>query len=158
LHLAQVQVRTLRFFKEKEKMADIEAIATDVVDCAIKVHKALGPGLLESAYQHCHAYELKKRGWDAETEIKLPLIYEDQKIDVGYKIDTLINKLVIVENKIVESLLPVHEAQLLTYMKLSGCKLGFLLNWNVPLMKHGIKRFVLNLSGKDPYPKRFSLV
>jgi len=139
-------------------MADIEAIATDVVDCAIKVHKALGPGLLESAYQHCHAYELKKRGWDAETEIKLPLIYEDQKIDVGYKIDTLINKLVIVENKIVESLLPVHEAQLLTYMKLSGCKLGFLLNWNVPLMKHGINSFVPNLSGKDPYPKRFSLV
>lgn len=139
-------------------MADIEAIATDVVDCAIKVHKALGPGLLESAYQHCHAYELKKRGWDAETEIKLPLIYEDQNIDVGYKIDTLINKLVIVENKVVESLLPVHEAQLLTYMKLSGCELGFLLNWNVPLMKHGIKRFVLNLSGKDSYPKRFSLV
>jgi len=139
-------------------MVDIEAIATDVVDCAIKVHKALGPGLLESAYQHCHAYELKKRGWDAETEIKLPLIYEDQKIDAGYKIDTLINKLVIVENKVVESLLPVHEAQVLTYMKLSGCKLGFLLNWNVPLMKQGIKRFVLNLSGETPYPKRFSLV
>jgi len=139
-------------------MVNIEAIATDVVDCAIKVHKALGPGLLESAYQHCHAYEMKKRGWDAETEIKLPLIYEDQKIDVGYKIDTLINKLVIVENKVVESLLPVHEAQLLTYMKLSGCKLGFLLNWNVPLMKQGIKRFVLNLSGETPYPKRFSLV
>ena len=101
-------------------MMDIEAIATDVVDCAIKVHKALGPGLLESAYQHCHAYELKKRGWDAETEIKLPLIYEGQKIHVSHKIDTLINKLVIVENKFVESLLPIHAAQLLTYMKLSG--------------------------------------
>lgn len=139
-------------------MPDIEAIAKDVVDCAIKVHKALGPGLLESAYQHCHAYELKKRGWDAETEVKLPLIYEDQKIDVGYKNDTFINQLVIVENKVVESLLPVHEAQLLTYMKLSECKLGFLLNWNVPLMKHGIKRFVLNLSGETPYPKRSSLL
>jgi len=139
-------------------MVDIETIATDVVDCAIKVHKALGPGLLESAYQHCHAYELKKRGWDAETEVKLPLIYDDQKLDVGYKIDTLINKLVIVENKAVESLLPVHEAQLLTYMKLSGCKLGFLLNWNVPLMKQGVKRFVLNLSGDTPYPKRSSLL
>ena len=139
-------------------MPDIEAIAKDVVDCAIKVHKALGPGLLESAYQHCHSYELKQRGWDAETEVKLPLVYEDQKIDVGYKIDTLINKLVIVENKVVESLLPVHEAQLLTYMKLSGYKLGFLLNWNVPLMKHGIKRFVLNLSGESPYPKRSSLL
>jgi GxxExxY protein len=139
-------------------MVDIEAIATDVVDCAIKVHKALGPGLLESAYQYCHAYELKKRGWDTETEVKLPLLYEDQKLDVGYKIDTLINKLVIVENKAVESLLPVHEAQLLTYMKLSGCKIGFLLNWNVPLMKHGMKRFVLNLSGDTPYPKRSSLL
>lgn len=139
-------------------MVDIEAIATDVVDCAIKVHKALGPGLLESAYQYCHVYELKKRGWDAETEVKLPLIYDDQKIDAGYKIDTLINKLVIVENKAVESLLPVHEAQLLTYMKLTGCKIGFLLNWNVPLMKHGVKRFVLNLSGDTPYPKRSSLL
>jgi len=139
-------------------VVDIEAIATDVVDCAIKVHKALGPGLLESAYQYCHAYELKKRGWDVETEVKLPLLYEDQKLDVGYKIDTLINKLVIVENKSVESLLPVHEAQLLTYMKLSGCKIGFLLNWNVPLMKHGIKRFVLNLPGETPYPKKSSLL
>jgi len=141
-------------------MKDIEAIATDVVDCAIKVHKALGPSLLESAHQYCHAYELKKRGCAkrAETEVKLPLLYEDQKLDVGYKIDTLINKLVIVENKSVESLLPVHEAQLLIYMKLSGCKIGFLLNWNVPLMKHGIKRFVLNLSGETPYPKKSSLL
>ncbi len=138
-------------------MVDIEAIAKDIVDCAIKVHKALGPGLLESAYQHCHAYELKKRGWDAETEVKLPLTYEDQKIDVGYKIDTFVNKLVIVENKAVESILPVHEAQLLTYMKLTGCQLGFLLNWNVPLMKNGIKWFVLNLPGQF-YPKRSSLV
>ena len=139
-------------------MVDIEAIAKDVVDCAIKVHKTLGSGLLESAYQYCHAYELHKRGWDDQTEVKLPLIYEDQRIDVGYKIDTLINGLVVVENKVVESVLPVHEAQLLIYMKLSGCKIGFLLNWNVPLMKHGIKRFVLNLSGDAPYPKRSSLL
>jgi GxxExxY protein len=139
-------------------MVDIETIAANVVDCAIRVHKALGLGLLESAYQYCHSYELKKREWDAETEVKLPLVYEDQKIDVGYQIDTLINKSVIVENKVVEALPPVHEAQLLTYMKLSGCKLGFLLNWNVPLMKHGIKRFVLNLSGDTPYPKRSSLL
>ena len=139
-------------------MADIEAIATDVVDCAIKVHRALGPGLLESAYQYCHVYELKKRGWDAQTEVKLPLIYEGQKIDAGYKIDTFINKLVIVENKAVESLLPVHEAQLLTYIRLTDCKIGFLLNWNVPLMKRGIKRFVLNLPSENPYPKKSSLI
>lgn len=139
-------------------MVDIEAIAKDVVDCAIKVHKVLGPGLLESAYQYCHTYELKKRGWDVETEVKLPLLYEDQKLDVGYRIDTFINKLVIVENKSVEALLPVHEAQLLTYMKLSGCKIGFLFNWNVALMKHGIKRFVLNLPGETPYARKSSLL
>ena len=134
-------------------MTNIEAIAKDIVDCAIKVHMALGPGLLESAYQYCHAYELCKRGWNAETEVKLPILYDDQKFDVGYRIDTLVNKLIIVENKSVESILPIHEAQLLTYMKLSGCKIGFLLNWNVTLMKHGIKRFVLNLPGETPYPK-----
>jgi GxxExxY protein len=135
-------------------MVDIEAIAKDVVDCAIEVHKTLGPGLLESAYQYCHAYELRKRGWIAETEIQLPLLYEDQMIDVGYRIDTWINRLVIVENKAVESILPVHEAQLLTYLKRSGCKIDFLLNWNVTLMKNGIKRFVLNLPGEGPYPKK----
>jgi GxxExxY protein len=86
------------------------------------------------------------------------LVYEDQKVDVGYRIDTLINGLVVVENKTVETLLPIHEAQLLTYMKLSGCKIGFLLNWNVTLMKLGLKRFVLNLSGENPYPKKSSLL
>ncbi len=139
-------------------MVDIEAIARDIVDCAIKVHKALGPGLLESAYQHCHAYELCKRGWNAETEVKLPVLYEGQRIDAGYRIDTLVNGLVIVENKSVESILPIHEAQLLTYMKLSGCKIGFLLNWNVTLMKHGIKRFVLNLPDANTHPKRPSFL
>lgn len=139
-------------------MVDIETMAADVVDRAITVHKVLGPGLLESAYQHCHAYELRKRGWDAETEVKLPLIYDGQTIDVGYKIDILINKLVIVENKAVDALLPVHEAQLLTYLRLTACKIGFLLNWNVPLMKHGIKRFVLNLSSDSRYPKKSSLL
>lgn len=135
-------------------MVDIEAIATDVVDCAIKVHKALGPGLLESTYQHYHAYELCKRGWDAKTEVKLPIIYEDQEIDAGYRIDTLINGLVIVKNKSVESLHPIHQAQLLTYLKLSGCKLDFLLNWNVKLMKNGIRRVVYNLEGQTPYPRK----
>ena len=97
--------RTLSFL-EKEEMADIEAIAKDVVDCAIKVHKALGPGLLESAYQYCHAYELRKRGRVVGAEIKLPLVYEDQKIDVGYRVDTLINGLVILEHKTVENFCP----------------------------------------------------
>ena len=135
-------------------MVDIEAIATDIVDCAIKVHKVLGPGLLESAYQHCQAYELRKRGRVAQTEVKLPVIYDGQKIDVGYRIDTIVDDLVIIENKAVESLLPIHQAQLITYLKLSGCKIGFLLNWNVSLMKNGIRRVVYNLAGETPYPKK----
>ncbi len=133
---------------------DIEAIATDVVDAAIKVHKALGPGLLESAYQHCHAYELRQRGRKVLTEVVLPVVYADQKIDAGYRIDTLVDDLVIVENKTVERLLPIHQAQLLTYLKLSGCRIGFLLNWNVKLMKDGIRRVVYDLPGLTPYPTR----
>ena len=136
-------------------MGDIEAIAKDVVDAAIKVHKALGPGLLESAYQECLAFELRQRGWKVLTEVSLPLTYEDQTIEVGYRIDMLVEDLVIVENKVVETLLPIHEAQLMTYLKLSERKIGFLLNWNVTLMKHGIKRVVMNLSGRTPYPKHF---
>jgi GxxExxY protein len=133
---------------------DIEEVAKDVVDAAIKVHKALGPGLLESAYQQCHIYELRQRGRKVLTEVTLPLVYADQKIDVGYRIDTLVDGLVIVENKTVENLLPIHQAQLLTYLKLSGCKIGFLLNWNVRLMKDGIRRVVYNLAGPTPYPTK----
>jgi GxxExxY protein len=133
---------------------DIEAVATDVVDAAIKVHKALGPGLLESAYQQCHVYELRQRGRKVLMEVLLPLVYADQKIDAGYRIDTWVDDLVIIENKTVEDLLPIHQAQLLTYLKLSGCKIGFLLNWNVRLMKDGIRRVVYNLSGPTPYPSK----
>src|SRR4030042_5367179 len=124
---------------------DIEEIATIVVDAAIKAHRALGPGLLESAYQKCLAYELGKRGLRVECEAVLPIVYDNQRIDAGYRIDMLVEDCVIIENKTVERLLPVHEAQLLTYLKLRDCRLGFLLNWNVPLMKHGIKRMVNNL-------------
>ena len=139
-------------------MKDIEAVATDIVDCAIKVHRVLGPGLLESSYQQCHAYELRKRGRDVKSEVKLPILYEDQKINVGYRIDTIVDDLIIIENKAVESLLPIHRAQLLTYLKLSGCKIGFLLNWNVKLMKNGIRRVVYNLEGQTPYPRRLDAI
>jgi GxxExxY protein len=135
-------------------MNDIEAIATDIVDSAIKVHRALGPGLLESAYQHCHAYELRKRRRKVVTELSLPLFYKGQRIDAGYRLDLLVDDAIIVENKAVESLQPIHEAQLITYLKLSGCKIGFLLNWNVRLMKNGIRRIVHNLEGETPYPRR----
>ena len=135
-------------------MIDLEAIATEVVDSAIKVHRALGPGLLESAYQYCHAYELRQRGRKVSTEVGLPLIYEGQKLDAGYRLDMLVDAAIIIENKTVESILPLHEAQLLTYLKLSGCKIGFLLNWNVKLMKNGIRRLVYNLEGPTPFPRK----
>jgi len=131
---------------------DIELIAKDIVDTAIKVHMALGPGLLESAYQYCHAYELRKRGRRILTEVLLPIMYDGQQIDAGYRIDMLVDNLIIIENKTVESLLPIHQAQLLTYLKLKGNNLGFLLNWNVKLMKHGIRHVVYNLSTPSPYP------
>lgn len=111
----------------------------------LKVHTVLGPGLLESAYQKCIEYELKKDGLRVECEVILPITYETIKIDAGYRIDMIIEGCVIVEHKTVEKLLPIHEAQLLTYLKMRNCKLGFLLNWNVPRMKEGIKRMVNNL-------------
>ena len=124
---------------------EIEEVATAIVDAAVKVHKALGPGLLESAYQHCLAYELRKRGLKVETEVPLPIVYDGQRFDIGYRIDMLVENSVIVENKTVDQLAPIHEAQLLTYLKLRDCRLGFLLNWNVTLMKHGIRRKVNGL-------------
>lgn len=132
---------------------DIEAISTDIVDCAFRVHKELGPGLLESAYQACHAYELRKRGRIVQTELKLPIIYDGQSFDEGYRIDELVDGLVIIENKSVESIQPVHMAQLITYLKLKDCKLGFLINWNVKLIKNGIQRVVNGLEEPAPHIK-----
>ena len=120
----------------------MEATAHQIVTAAIKVHKALGPGLLESVYQKCLAYELQKLGLKVACELPLPVHYEDVLIDTGFRIDMLINDCVIIENKTVDNLLPIHQAQLLTYLKLSNLKLGFLLNWNVLLMKDGIKRLI----------------
>ena len=127
-------------------MKDIEEIGKNIVHCAIKVHRTLGPGLLESVYQKCLAYELEKIGLAVACEVPLPVKYETVIIDAGFRIDMMVQKAVIIENKTVEKLLPIHEAQLLTYLKLTNFKLGFLLNWNVPLMKDGIKRMVNNLN------------
>jgi GxxExxY protein len=124
---------------------DIEAIGKEIVGASIKVHKALGPGLLESAYQQCLAHELRQRGLQVECEVTLPIRYGDVDIDAGYRVDMLVSKEVIVENKAVERILGIHEAQLLTYLKLADCRLGYLLNWNVVRMKDGIKRMVWNL-------------
>ena len=116
-----------------------------VLGCAIKVHTALGPGLLESTYEVCLAYELGKAGVKAERQVALPVIYDEVRLDAGYRLDLLVEDIVIVELKVIEKLLPVHTAQLLSYLKISKRKLGYLLNFNVPQMRQGIKRVVNNL-------------
>ncbi|MDP2161840.1 MAG: GxxExxY protein [Flavobacterium sp.] len=116
-----------------------------VVNCAYKIHKSLGPGLLESAYEECLFYELNKTGLKIEKQKALPLIYEDVKLEIGYRIDLIIENKLIVEIKSVETLNDVHFAQLLTYLKLTDCKLGLLINFNVALIKNGIKRIANNL-------------
>ncbi len=116
-----------------------------VFDCALKVHKNLGPDLLESAYEECLFYELKKTGLYVQKQKALPLIYEDVKLDIGYRLDIIIEDKLIIEIKSVETLNDVHFAQLLTYLKLTDCKLGLLINFNVALIKNGIKRIVNNL-------------
>jgi len=131
--------------KKGDLLMDIEDIASKIVAAAIKVHTVLGPGLLESAYQRCLQYELQKDGLKVECEVALPVVYEKIKIDAGYRIDMVVEGSVIIENKTVDKMLPIHEAQLLAYLKMRTCKLGFLLNWNVPRMKDGIKRMVHNL-------------
>ena len=126
-------------------MQHIEEIGRNIVHSAIKVHKALGPGLLESVYQRCLAYELEKVGLTVACEVPIPVRYDEVSIDLGFRIDMMVQNAVVIENKTVERLLPIHEAQLLTYLKLTKLNLGYLLNWNVVLMKDGIKRMVNNL-------------
>jgi GxxExxY protein len=120
-------------------------ISKEVVDAALKVHKQLGPGLLESAYEECLSYELIQRDLIVERQKPLPLVYEEVKLEAGYRVDLQIEKKVIIEIKAVEALHDVHLAQILTYLKLSDCKLGLLINFNVALIKQGIRRVVNNL-------------
>jgi len=116
-----------------------------VFNCALKVHQNLGPGLLESAYEECLYYELMKTGLDIQKQKALPLVYEEVKLDIGYRIDIIIENKLILEIKSVEALNDIHFAQLLTYLKLTNCKLGMLINFNVLLIKNGIKRVANNL-------------
>jgi len=120
----------------------LNVIGTDIVRSAIEVHRLLGPGLLESTYQTCHVMELRKARLWVETEVALPIKYGDRTIDHGYRVDVIVEDCVVIENKAVDRLLPIHTAQLLTYLKLGGYNLGYLLNWNVKLMRKGIYRFV----------------
>jgi len=123
---------------------ELEQIAKQIVHCAIKVHKALGPGLLESVYQKCLAYELEQAGLIVKCEVPVPVQYGDVKIDAGFRADMIVANSIIIENKTVEQIAPIHEAQLLTYLKITNLNIGFLLNWNVTLMKNGIRRIVHN--------------
>lgn len=123
---------------------EIENIATEVVDAGFKVHKALGPGLLESAYQKCLVYELISRGLEIEVEKPVPVTYNEINIDCGYRLDIVVENQIILELKAVEELSSLHFAQILTHMKLSDIRLGFLMNFNVRLFKSGIKRVVHN--------------
>jgi len=128
----------------KDTLMKLNQISGEIVDSAMKVHSSLGPGLLESAYEACLLFELRRRGLDAQTQVGLPVIYEDVNLDVGYRLDVLVEGRVVVEIKSVESIKPIHKAQLLSYLKLSGHKVGLLVNFNVTRLKDGIRRMVNN--------------
>ena len=122
---------------------NINQITEKIIGCAIEVHKELGPGLLESAYEECLFYELQQAGLNAERQVPVPVIYKEIKLDCGYRQDILVEKKVVIELKTVDAIIPVHEAQILTYMKFAKKEIGLLINFNVTLLKNGIKRFRL---------------
>ena len=135
-------IKTLKITYFKLIPAEVELVGEKVLDAAFKVHTALGPGLLESVYEACLAYEIRKSGIKVETQVALPVIYEGVQVDAGLRMDMLIEKCVIVELKSVDTLIPVYEAQLLTYLKLKKIRLGYLISFNVPHLRDGFKRMV----------------
>jgi GxxExxY protein len=120
-------------------------LTSKIISCAIEVHKALGPGLLESAYEECLAYELQNAGLKVERQKPVPVVYKEVKLDCGYRMDILVEDTVVVELKSADEFHPVHGAQILTHLKFSGKKIGLLINFNVLLLKDGLKRYVMNL-------------
>ncbi len=124
--------------------ANLKELSGAIVDSALKVHRILGPGLLESAYEHCLAFELSRRGFEIKRQVILPIEYEGETLEVGYRLDLLVEEKIVVEIKSVEKLMPLHEAQLLTYLKLSRYTIGLLMNFNVTLLKLGLKRLRLD--------------
>ena len=122
---------------------DINELTRLIIGAAIEVHKQLGPGLLESAYEECLAYELKRCGLPIERQKPVPVVYKEIKLDYGYRVDILVNNIVVLELKSVDALAPVHEAQILTYMKFAQKRIGLLMNFNVTVLKNGLKRYVL---------------
>ena len=122
--------------------ATLEAAGRQIVDAAIKVHRVLGPGLLESTYEHCLVHELHARGLEVGRQVALPILFEGLRLDAGYRLDLVVANSIIIEVKSVEALSRLHEAQLLTYLKLSGYRLGYLMNFNAVQLRHGLRRFV----------------
>jgi len=127
---------------EMTKKERLNRITESIIGAAIEVHRALGPGLLESAYEACLTFELMQRGLKVEQQKPLPVVYREVKLDCGYRLDLLVEEAVIVEVKAVDRLAPIHQAQLLSYLRLSGCKVGLLINFNVKVLKDGIRRVV----------------
>lgn len=119
---------------------ELNEITQTIIGCAIRVHKALGPGLLETTYEVCLVHELSKSGLNVRSQVALPVVYDGITLDAGYRIDLLVEEMVIVELKAVESIHPIHEAQVISYLKLSGKKIGLLINFNVKMLTNGIKR------------------
>lgn len=122
---------------------ELDRVTEAIIGASIDVHRELGPGLLESTYEACLAYELVQRGLKVERQKPLPVVYKGLKLDIGYRVDLLVEDRVIVELKAVDRLEPVHEAQLLSYLRLSGCKVGLLINFNVRVLRDGLKRLIL---------------
>ncbi|MCK4694212.1 MAG: GxxExxY protein [Candidatus Cloacimonetes bacterium] len=122
---------------------EVELIAKKIVDAAYTVHKILGPGLLEKVYEVCFCHEISKRELKSRRQVSIPIIYDEIKFDEGLRLDVLVEELIICELKAVDEMNPVWEAQLLSYLKLTGKRLGFIINFNVPLIKDGIKRIIL---------------
>ena len=118
-------------------------ITHEIIGAAIEVHKRLGPGLLESAYEECFAHELHLRNLRVDRQVGVPIVYKETKLDCGYRIDLLVEGRIVVELKSVESLAPIHEAIILTYLRLSGHKIGLLINFNVAILKGGVRRFIV---------------
>jgi len=129
--------------RESQDRTELNRLTEQIIGAAIEVHRHLGPGLLESAYETCLAYELEQRGLTAERQKALPLIYKEIRLDQGYRIDLLVAQKVVVELKVVEQFTDVHEAQVLSYLRFSGCKVGLLINFNVKLLKDSVRRFVM---------------
>ena len=118
-------------------------VTQGIIAAAMEVHRSLGPGLLESAYEECLCHELTLRGITFSRQVTLPLEYKGVQLDCGYRMDLVVSDVVVVELKCIEKILPIHEAQLLTYLRLTGCKTGLIINFNTPLLKDGIRRLVL---------------